>query len=371
MTGKSGDKTRTRRDLLMQGAACTAAIMTSSAMARPSLAASGSSPGKGGQVESVLGPLDASRLGFTLAHEHVADAPGVLGRWPKSWGGEPGLVERAASALQRARTAGVQTIVDLTTYDVGRDVRFLEKVSRKSGVQIIAATGQRFFPPNSANVVMPARTIDGLAAYFRSEIEHGIDGTAIKAGVIKIGIITNVPTELEEIGLRAAARASKATGVPIRTHTNAARRAAEIHAVILESEGVEPARVSFDHSDDSGDMDYFLGLVRRGYSLGMDHVHRGLDANFKPAFDRRADCIKRLVDAGFADKLFLSQDSEFGGALLPEEVREWREKIDPPEGLLFVSRRLIPHLRTLGVADRNIVAMMVDHPGLFFTRQGS
>jgi hypothetical protein len=30
--------------------------------------------------------------------------------------------------------------------------------------------------------------------------------------------------------------------------------------------------VSFDHSDDSGDMDYFLGLVRRGYSIGMDHV---------------------------------------------------------------------------------------------------
>src|SRR6185437_331629 len=110
----------------------------------------------------------------------------------------------------------------------------------------------------------------------------------VKAGVIKIGIVGKEPTALEEIGLRAAARASKATGVPIRTHTNAARRAGESHAVILEEEGIEPARVSFDHSDDSGDMDYFLGLARRGYSLGMDHVHRGTMPEFKPVFERRA-----------------------------------------------------------------------------------
>ena len=37
---------------------------------------------------------------------------------------------------------------------------------------------------------MPARTIVGLAEFFIKEIEHGIDGTGIKPGVIKIGIIT-------------------------------------------------------------------------------------------------------------------------------------------------------------------------------------
>jgi len=62
-------------------------------------------------------------------------------------------------------------------------------------------------------------------------------------------------------------------------------------------------------------LDYFLGLVRRGYSPGMDHVHRGTSPNFKPSFERRAECIKLLVDAGFADKLFLSQDSEFAAAV--------------------------------------------------------
>jgi phosphotriesterase-related protein len=230
---------------------------------------------------------------------------------------------------------------------------------------MIACTGQRFFPPVT-HVSMPARTIAGLAEFFTKEIEQGIDGTAIKAGVIKIGIVGKIPTSLEEIGLRAAVRASKATGVPIRIHTHAVDRAADSQAVILADEGMNPARVSFDHSDDSGDMEYFLGLVRRGYSLGMDHVHRGISPNFKPSFERRAQCIKLLVDAGFADKIFISQDSEFGGSLLPEQAKEWRDTIDPPDGMLFTKRKLIPYLEQIGVSGRDIHTMTVENPRYFF-----
>jgi len=316
-------------------------------------------------VQTVSGPLDASKLGVTLTHEHIADAPDVLTRWPKSWSGRAELVSKAVEKLKLVRAAGVGTIVDLTTYDVGRDIRFLEEVSRKSGLNMIACTGQRFLPPQDPHIPMPAGTIAGLTEFFKKEIQQGIDGTAIKAGVIKIGIITNRPTALEEIGLRAAARASKATGVPIRTHTNAALRAGESHAAILEDESVNPARVSLDHSDGSGEMDYFLGLVKRGYCLGMDHVHRGA-ADAKPSFERRADCIKQLVDAGFAKKVFLSQDAEFGGLLLPEEARNWREKIDPPEGMLFTTQRMVPYLKKIGVSDSDIHTMTVENPRSFF-----
>ena len=267
-------------------------------------------------VQTVLGPLDASKLGYTLPHEHVADGPYFLNKWPA--GGRAEFTAKAVEKLKQVRAAGVSTIVDLTPYDVGRDIRFLEEVSRKSGLHMIACTGQRFFPPQYPDVSMPSRTIAGLAEFFVREIEQGIDGTGIKAGVIKIGIINNHPTPLEEIGLRAAVRASKATGLPIRIHTDAAKRAGESDAVILQDEGMSPSRVSFDHSDGIDDMDYFLGLVRQGYSLGMDHVHRGIIPDAKPTFERRAQCIKLLVDAGFADKIFLSQDSEFGGSLIPE-----------------------------------------------------
>jgi phosphotriesterase-related protein len=342
-------------------AAASASITTISKAQTPTFSA----PRSHGMVQTVLGPLDASKLGFTLTHEHIADGAYYLTKWPKAWGGRAEFVAKAVAKLKVIRAAGVSTVVDLTTYDVWRDIQFLEEVSRKSGLNMIASTGQRFFPPIS-HVSMPAHTIEGLTEFFKKEIEQGIDGTGIKAGVIKIGIITKDVTALEEIGLRAAARASKATGVPIRTHTDAAHRAGESHADILKDEGINPARVSFDHSDDSGDMDYFLGLVRRGYSLGMDHVHRGISPNFKPSFERRAECIKLLVDAGFADKIFLSHDSEFGGSLLPEETKEWREKLDPPGGMLFNTRKLISYLKRLGVTDQEIRTITVDNPRRFF-----
>jgi phosphotriesterase-related protein len=362
----------TRREFLKR----TAATGIAAALSRSADGAPEESPLHGpsngvGTAQTVLGAIDPSELGFTLAHEHIADAPEVLERWPKALGGKAGLIAKAVDRLKAIKAAGISTVVDLTTYDVGRDIRFLEEVSRKSGMNMIASTGQRFFPPQSRHISMPARTVDGLAKYFVTEIDRGIDGTGIKAGVIKIGIIGALPTTLEELGLRAAARASKATGVPIRIHTDAAHRAGESDAVILEDEGVNPARVSFDHSDDSGDMDYFLGLARRGYSLGMDHVHRGLMADVKPSIERRAECIKMIVDAGFADKVFLSSDSEFGGSLLPEETRDWRENIDPAEGMLFIARRLLPRLSELGVSSKQIHAITVENPKAFFRRSAA
>ncbi len=348
-----------RRDFLKR----TAATGVVAAMARPLAGAARAT----GLAQTVLGPLDVSRLGLTLPHEHIADAPRFhLPKWPKAWGGRTEFTAKAVEKLKRMRAAGIGTIVDLTPYDVGRDILFLEEVSRKSGITMIASTGQRFFPPQSADVAMPSRTVAGLAEFFIREIEQGIDGTGIKAGVIKIGVITQHVTALEEIGLRAAAWASKATGAPIRTHTAAAHRAGESHAAILEDEGVDPARVSFDHSDDSGDLDYFLGLARRGYSLGMDHVHRGMSPDFQPPFARRAECIRLLAAAGHAGKIFLSQDSEFGGSLLPPQAREWRDRIDPPEGLLFVTRTLVPYLRQAGMSDRDIHTMTVENPQSFF-----
>ena len=359
----------TRREFLKRAAATG----VGAALVRPLAGASKAAgldrlSGGAGTVQTVLGALDASDLGFTLTHEHIANAPDVLKRWPKAWGGRAGLVTKAVDRLKVMKSAGISTIVDLTTYDGGRDIRFLEEVSRKSGINMIACTGQRFFPPQSPRVSMPAMTIGGLAEYFIKEIDRGIDGTGIKAGVIKMGIVTNRLTALEEIGLRAAARASKATGVSIRIHTDAAHRAGESDAAILENESVNPAKVSFDHSDDSGDMDYFLGLVRRGYSLSMDHVHRGLIPDVTPSFERRAECMKLLVDAGFTDKLFLSSDSEFGGSLLPQKTRDWRENIDPPEGMLFSTRKLIPRLIELGVSEQQIHVMTVENPKGFFRR---
>ena len=89
--------------------------------------------------------------------------------------------------------------------------------------------------------------------------------------------------------------------------------------------------------------------------------------SFKPPFEKRAECIELLVDAGFADKIFLSQDSEFGGSLIPEDAKEWRAKIDPPEEMLFTTRKLIPYLEQIGVSDCNIHTITVENPRYSFS----
>ena len=71
-----------------------------------------------GMVQTVLGQLDASELGFTLPHEHISDGPYYLNQWPKAWGGKAEFVAKAVDQLKAAKAAGITTIVDLTTYDV-------------------------------------------------------------------------------------------------------------------------------------------------------------------------------------------------------------------------------------------------------------
>jgi phosphotriesterase-related protein len=316
------------------------------------------------RVQTVRGPIEASKLGFTLSHEHICNCtPAFWEQWPKSLGGREGMIARAVEQLKALKASGVDSLVDLTPYDVGRDIHLLEEVSRKSGMQIVASTGQHLYAPPS----LVDRPTEALTEFFIREIERGIDGTDIKAGIIKVATANDVVTAPEERALRAAARASKATGVRIATHTNARLRGGEKQAGIFEAEGISPARVSLGHSDDSGDIDYLAGLARRGYTLGMDHVNRGLKPDARVSWQTRAAHIKQLIDMGFGDRLFLSQDTVLGFAMLPPELQGEREKTNP-QGWFFNSHTLIPHLKQIGVSSDQIWIMTVENPRRFFGR---
>ncbi len=348
----------TRREFLRTTAAgvVAAASFRIAHAAKASTSKDDPKPAPGGVVETLLGPLAISKLGFTLSHEHVCFVPHDL--FPD----KKGAAAKMVAKLKEAKAAGVDTIIDLTTSDVGRDVLFGQEVSRKSGMQIVAATGFRF-APESYN----AHTPDQIAELYIREIEHGIDDTGIKAGVIKAAGVSGALTPAEEKGFRAAARASKATGVPIETHTNPGQRGGETQAAILEAEGISPARVSLGHSDDTKDVPYLLGLAKRGYTIGIDHVFYGATKPVKgePDFvtslrqipwQTRAGYVKQLIDAGFGDRIFLSQDWELE-----------REQMNP-DAFLFNIRHTIPYLKHQGVTQQQMHAVTVENPKRFFAR---
>lgn len=359
----------TRREFLLQtgAAGIAAAASTRVAYAAPTQALiARRTPGV---VQTVQGPLDASKLGVTLPHEHIcASSAGFWQAWPEFFGGRSNFIAKAVDSLKMARDEGVHTIVDVTPIDAGRDIRLIEEVSRKSGMQIIACTGHWLAPSLSMN----ARTVEELTDFFTLEIERGIEGTDIKPGVIKVATDHEGVTPFLEKALRAAARTSKATGVPVTTHTYAADRVGEKQADIFESEGLNPANVCLGHCDDTDDMNYLTGLAKRGYTIGMDHLTWGAGADEARgdkaavlSWQQRARCVKKLIDAGFGKQIFLSNDWYFGISIVPSGFMKEKEKMNP-DGMLFSTRKVVPYLKHIGVSDQAIRAMTVENPRRFF-----
>jgi len=161
-------------------------------------------------VETVLGPIDDAALGFTLSHEHVLVAMGADNHnypWLFDW---EQTKANAVRALREAKAGGVDTIIDLTTPDLGRDVEFVRDVAIAAEVNIVVATGIWGDVPRS----FWERSLDRIADIFVREIKVGIGEKGIKAGVIKVASDAEGVTPEAERVLRGAARALKRTGCP-------------------------------------------------------------------------------------------------------------------------------------------------------------
>ena len=222
---------------------------------------------------------------------------------------------------------------------------------------ILASTGHWLMP----SPTMLARTVDQLEAFFTDDLARGADGTTIRAAVIKIASEETV-TPFEERVLVAAARAQRSTGAAILTHAAAKHRIGERQADLLEAAGVDPGRVVIGHSDDSAELDYLTGLLRRGFRVGMDRLPNGAMPEYGPqSVEDRMDMLVRLVDEGFAGRLVLAHDDPIWAGLLTEEDQRRHVEANP-DRLAFVSRRIVPALRTRGVSDAAIDAMTVTSP---------
>jgi phosphotriesterase-related protein len=309
-------------------------------------------------IQSVNGWVDETDLGFTLVHEHVAgSSPGILQSWADLSGGRDQLVTTAVAALADAKAHGVRTIVDCTTFDLGRDPRLLAEVSSASGVTVIACSGLWLDP----SVTIRARTVAQLAGWFIRDLTEGTDGTTVRAGVIKVATEEAIGPMDAKI-LEAAGIASVETAAPIITHTAARHRSGEAQAAVLESFGVDPYRVAIGHSDDSDDLGYLTGLASRGYWISMDRLPHGrLPEYGGQTVQDRIDMIARLVESGFASQVLLSHDEPIWAGLLTDDDQD-RHLRSNPDRLTFISKVVLPGLEKIGVPADVISGIVVDNP---------
>ena len=134
-------------------------------------------------IESVTGPIEADDLGPTLIHEHYrARDESNAAQFPHLYDEEAleaAAIEAASAALER----GVKTIGEPTAMMLGRDIAFIERVARETGLQTIACTG--IYTYDHLPLFWLSRDADVMADAFVHDIEEGIQGTSIKAAFLK------------------------------------------------------------------------------------------------------------------------------------------------------------------------------------------
>jgi len=317
------------------------------------------------EVQTALGPVDVSRLGPTLMHEHIfiltAD---VQQNYPEEWGDDEARVADAVRQLRALAAAGIKTIVDVTVIGQGRYVPRVRRVAEQvPELNIVVATGCYIFddvpmffwrrtPEVEASLGRPAR--DVMVDFFLRDITQGIGDTAVKAGMLKCAVDEKGLTAGVERVLRAVAQAHAQTGTPITIHTHAASQHGPAILDVLTDEGVDLSRVVLGHSGDVDQPDYLQSMAESGLTLGMDRF--GID-HFA-SFRERADLVVELCRRGLADHMVLSHDYSCYLDWFPpgslNDLHDWH--------YLHISRDVLPYLREHGIAEDQIDAMLVRNP---------
>jgi phosphotriesterase-related protein len=348
-----------------------------------------------GKALGVNGPMAPSTLGATIMHEHLFidfwldkqprfnQPASESALWDQKLTlenlhlarernpikdnyilGDVGLAIREAFEF---RKCGGQTIVDVTSIGLGRDPLALRAVANATGLNIVMGAGwyQKVYHPAD----MDKRTVDDLTDEIVSDIVVGVNGTGIRSGIIgEVGINGDPITPNEVKSIQASARASRATGAAISFHAGGRYREKFQVATLVGESGGDLTRTIFGHSNSyAHDVPFLLELLSLGVYVQFDTLGRVAAMMAAPPippgpvdpaapavpFDAYvAAAIPKLIDAGYADKLLLSQDvctkthlKAYGGT-----------------GYSFVMEKFVPYLRSQGVAESNIHKMMVENP---------
>jgi len=306
-------------------------------------------------IETVLGPVPAGELRFTLIHEHaMCDFIGAAATAPHRWDRDE-VVRTMLPYFLQARERGVRSFVDCTPAFIGRDPLLLRELARRSGIRILTntgyygAAGDKYLPEHA--FTEPA---EELARRWIAERRDGIEGTGIRPAFIKIGVdpATGDPPRLSDVDaklVRAACIAHREMGLPVVSHT-AQGAAAMAQIALFETAGVDPARLIVAHTDAEPDPAWHEAIAERGARVSYDGI------GWRPAEEHVALLLRMLPH--HADRILLSMDSgwynvgEPGGG----EIRDYNALTD----------QLLPALRAAGVSDAAIHRLTVENPARAF-----
>ena len=249
-------------------------------------------------VRTVLGDIEPSELGPCDAHEHLFLATPL----------QPGddFTDREL-AVEEARTlalAGARSLVDWTPQGLGRDAGGLVRVARATGLHVVAATGVHRDAHYLDDHPLRALGAEALAASFAVEVEHGIDGTPARAGIIKAGASYHAVKPFEATVFEAAAVAHACTGAPVCVHTQHGTMGLDL-VERLGALGVPAESVVLAHLDRNPDPGEHAETAATGAWLQFDGPGR---TKYHPDSTILA-LIAELAGRGFGERLLVGGDT--------------------------------------------------------------
>lgn len=282
-------------------------------------------------VMTIGGIVHSSELGITAPHEHALidisaqytkgmDSNGytekvTMERLPELLYDPYALrdnlllddFEIAISEIGLFAAAGGRTFVDVTPPGIGRNIGFLKQLSKRTGLHVICATG--FYTSDTVPHSFICKTEEELADHMTLELNSGIEGSGVCAGIIKIAVSAKI-TAFEKRALSAAASTSIKTGAPLMVHLNPWIGAGNEVLDILERQGLEAEKVALCHADVMLDIDYMKSLLDRGAYVEFDNFGKEfrIPARSFPTDRERLSVLYQLVDHGYLNKLLVSCD---------------------------------------------------------------
>jgi 5-phospho-D-xylono-1,4-lactonase len=259
-------------------------------------------------VRTVLGDIEPVSLGLTLGHEHLMTHP------PEDVT-DTDLVmddlEAATRELEVFKRAGGGALVEMTTVDYGRDAGELEKISRASGVHVIAATG--FNKGVFADRLTAKITVNDIANWMIHEVQVNItrlckdqpraEFSRARAGIIKASSGLNGANANEQKVFEAAVVAHQKTRAPISTHTEKGTWGLE-QAQFFLGHDVDPKKVLIGHLDLKPEWPYLLEIAKTGVNIGLDQFGK---EKYLPDLER-VKLIVQLCGAGFEKQIIIGGD---------------------------------------------------------------
>ena len=287
---------------------------------------------------TVLGPVPASKLGVTDAHDHLfLRSPALPGQ----------DFDDVDKAVEEVTGAGLETIVEVTPIGLGRNPAGMREVSERTGVHIIAATGYHRDAHYPDGHWVRTATVEHLADRILADLRDGMEGDAARAGLIKAGASYQHVSADEERRLIAAAMGSKAMGAAILVHTEIGTCGHEIVDLLLR-QGVAPDRIILAHLDRNPDLELHREIAERGVWLEYDTPGR---IKYRPDSQ-----LLDLIEAGRQDRMLLGLDLG---------QRDYFRAYGGGPGLGYLVSVFVPRLRKR-VGERVVQQILVDNPARAF-----